>query len=259
MRLKKQTRKLYTIWFLKKTIRLFLQRKLKTQINIIRIYKLKNNLNRYKFKEKFLSLLSMLIGRLFNKKIEFSIIKITNVRHNPDMFTHWLGLKYKKPRFNIISVLYLALNGIRYETNLDRKPLLKIEKSIDLSLLKNKFKYLHIAYILNINEFFNKKLHELYDVTSLKKKIEKTFELIKYKKIRGLKAMANGRLTLRYRADRAKHKSAIEGGIRNIDSSFKKLKTGIYRGNTLTNTEYSIYESKRRIGTYAVKGWISYF
>jgi hypothetical protein len=33
----------------------------------------------------------------------------------------------------------------------------------------------------------------------------------------------------------------------------------MYRGNSKINTEYSIFESKRRIGTYAVKGWLSYF
>jgi hypothetical protein len=32
----------------------------------------------------------------------------------------------------------------------------------------------------------------------------------------------------------------------------------MYRGNNKINTEYSIYESNRRIGTYAVKGWLSY-
>jgi hypothetical protein len=32
----------------------------------------------------------------------------------------------------------------------------------------------------------------------------------------------------------------------------------MYRGNNKINTEYSVYESKRRIGTYAVKGWLSF-
>jgi Mitochondrial ribosomal protein (VAR1) len=219
---------------------------------------LKNNLNKYKFEENFLSRLSIMFSKYFNKKIEFSIIKISNIKYNTDMFTYNLGIRYRRRKFNIISVLGRTFGGISFpnEEEIDRNPKLKMKEFVDLSLLKNKFKDLHLIHVLNVKELFDVKLYEIYGFLNSKllDKIDKTLDYIKYKKLRGLKVMANGRLTMRYRADRAQHKFIIEGGLRNIDSSFKGLKSGMYRGNIKVNTEYSLYESKRRIGTYAVKG-----
>jgi len=199
-----------------------------------------------------------LFSKYFNKKIEFNIIKISNIKYNTDMFTYNLGIRYRRPKFNIVSVLGRIFGGLNFpfEGEIDINPKIKMKDLVNLSLLKNKFKDLHIINILNVKELFDIKLYEIYGFLNykLENKIEKTLDYIKYKKLRGLKVMANGRLTLRYRADRAQHKFLMEGGLRNIDSSFKGLKTGMYRGNNKINTEYSIFESKRRIGTYAVKG-----
>jgi hypothetical protein len=260
---RKESNKLKTVKFLKRIIIIFLHKKLKKQIGIIWRYKLKNNLNKYKFEENFLCRLGVMFSKYFNKKIEFNIIKISNIKHNTDMITYNLGVRYRKNRkFNIISILALGFGNISFpfEEEIDRKPKLKIRKFVDLSLLKNKFKDLHLIHILNLREFFDLKLYEIYGLLNVKleEKMEKTLDYIKYKKIRGLKFMTNGRLTMRYRADRAIHKNMLDGGLRNIDSSFKGLKVSMYGGNRKINTEYALYESKRRIGTYAVKGWISY-
>jgi hypothetical protein len=45
--------------------------------------------------------------------------------------------------------------------------------------------------------------------------------------------------------------------LKNIDSSFKGLSTVQYKGNRHSNLSYSWSKSKRRIGSFAVKGWIS--
>jgi len=45
--------------------------------------------------------------------------------------------------------------------------------------------------------------------------------------------------------------------LKNIDSSNKGLSSVNYRGYVKPNVEYSILTSKRRIGAFAVKGWIS--
>ena len=65
------------------------------------------------------------------------------------------------------------------------------------------------------------------------------------------------RLTKRYRADRAIYKLIWKGGLRNIDASYKEMSTVIYRGYVKPNLTYSLAKSKRRIGSFAVKGWIS--
>jgi hypothetical protein len=73
----------------------------------------------------------------------------------------------------------------------------------------------------------------------------------------GIRLEVKGRLTKRYRADRALYKLNWKGGLKNIDSSSNKLSSVIYRGNFNSNVSYSITKSKRRIGSFAVKGWIS--
>lgn len=259
---KKEYKNLNIVILFQKIITIFLYKNLKKEIRVIWRYKLKNNLNKYKFEENFLCRLGLFFSKYFNKKIEFSIIKISNVKYNTDMFTYNLGKRYKKSKFNVVSVLGRVLGGMSFpfEKEIDRKPKIKIKEFVDLNLLNNKFKDLHLIHVLNVKELFDLKLYEIYGFLNynFEEKIKKTLDYIKYKRIRGLKVMANGRLTMRYRADRAQHKFIIEGGLRNIDSSFKGLKTCMYRGNNKINTEYSVYESKRRIGTYAVKGWLSF-
>ena len=73
----------------------------------------------------------------------------------------------------------------------------------------------------------------------------------------GIRLEVKGRLTKRYRADRSVYSLKWKGGLKNIDSSFKGLSTVIFRGYADSNVEYSIRASKRRIGAFAVKGWVS--
>ena len=80
------------------------------------------------------------------------------------------------------------------------------------------------------------------------------FNTIKYKNMGGVRLEVKGRLTKRYRADRAIFKMKLKGGLKNIDSSFKRLSSINMRGYIRPNSEYSIFTSKRRIGTFAVKG-----
>ena len=64
-------------------------------------------------------------------------------------------------------------------------------------------------------------------------------------------------LIRRYRADRALFIRRIFGGLNNIDSSFKRKSSVILRGVMKANVESTILTSKRRIGAFAVKGWMS--
>jgi hypothetical protein len=73
----------------------------------------------------------------------------------------------------------------------------------------------------------------------------------------GIRLEVKGRLTKRYRADRAIYKLKWKGGLKNIDSSFKGLSTVVYRGFFKPSVTYGLSKSKRRIGAFAVKGWIS--
>ena len=72
-----------------------------------------------------------------------------------------------------------------------------------------------------------------------------------------LNSQLMGRLTRRYRADRAVHISRIFGGLNNPDASWKRISCVVLRGYVNVNVESTIFTSKRRIGAFAVKGWIS--
>ena len=70
----------------------------------------------------------------------------------------------------------------------------------------------------------------------------------------GARLIVKGRLTKRYRADRALYKLKWKGGLKNIDSSFNNLSSVLYRGHFKPNVLYSMNKSKRRVGAFAVKG-----
>ena len=98
-------------------------------------------------------------------------------------------------------------------------------------------------------------------VAPLHKDYSKIYEIIfnsiNYKNLSGMRLEVKGRLTKRYRADRSIYSLRWKGGLKNIDSSFQKISTVLLRGNVKSNTIYSISTSKRRIGAFAVKGWIA--
>jgi hypothetical protein len=64
-------------------------------------------------------------------------------------------------------------------------------------------------------------------------------------------------LSKRNRADRSISKVKWKGGLKNFDSSYKKLSSVNMRGYVESNIDYSIYTSKRNLGSFAVKGWFS--
>ena len=254
--LKKECKNSNKIKLLNKIITKYIFIRLKNTIKIIRNYKLNNNLNKYKFQENFLSRLGVLISRLFNKKIEFNIIKLDRFQENPDMITHKVALKSKKRKVDVASSLNIALVGMEFppEETLNKDLKIKIKDLVDLSLFKNKFKDLHIVNILNVKQYFDRKLNEIYGFLNLEKKFNTILNEIKYKNLRGYKGRGHGRLTIRYRADRSVRKYVLHGGLNNIDSTFKGLKSVMYRGKYPINNEYSIYVSKRHVGAYAIKG-----
>jgi len=76
--------------FVNNTIKALLHKELKT----LRKYKLRLNLNQYKFEEKLLYKLSNIIGTFFyNKRVEFNIVNMKSIILNSDIFTKILAHK----------------------------------------------------------------------------------------------------------------------------------------------------------------------
>lgn len=270
--------------FLKKTIITLLYK----ELILFRRFKLKLSLNKYKFEEKFLYKLSKLISNFYNKKVEFNLINMKSIVLNSDFFTKILSLKLKDRKVNIIKLMNIVLNKVKFPVvNRVREKALTI-KSVNFDLIDNKFKSLNLNSIMaarfsekyNMDKLLNSLYYNLMMLRStptaslLKKNVkgeactasrpldykkiyEIIFNSIKYKNMGGIRLEIKGRLTKRYRADRAVFKVKWKGGLKNIDSSYKGLSSVNMRGFVKPNVEYSIYTSKRRIGAFAVKGWIS--
>jgi hypothetical protein len=189
-----------------------------------------------------------------------------------DFFTNILLSKLKNRRANILRTMDTILNKVVLP-----KVNRIIEKSfhikgIDFKLLENKYLNTKISSILNDNnlsKFLNKLFYNVMSAAAtaaasrqcLNKDYLKIYEIIfnsiNYKNMGGVRLEAKGRLTKRYRADRSQFKVRWKGGLKNIDSSYKGLSSINMRGFVKPNIDYSILAYKRRIGAFAVKGWVS--
>lgn len=240
-----------------KTIRALIYK----ELLLIRKLKLKLSLNKSKFEEVFLHKLSKLISKFYNKKVEFNIINLKSVVLNSDFFTKILALKLRDRNTSPVKTMKAILNKVflpKVNSLQEKSPVIK---TVDFNLIENKYEVLNIRSIIKNNDL-DKLLNELYysiiinNRNDYKKIYETIFNSIKYKNMEGIKLEVKGRLTKRYRADRAIFKFKWKGGLRNIDSSYKGLSTANIRGYLRPNVEYSIFTSKRRVGAFAVKGWI---
>jgi len=257
------------------------------ELIIFRRFKLKLSLNNYKFEEKFLYKLSKLISNFYNKKVEFNIINMKSIILNTDFFTEILSLKLKDRKVNVVRLMNIILNKVKFpEVNRVREKAF-IFKTVNMDLIENKYKNLNLNSIISgsavlgknkLDNVFNNLYYNLMveqntrsqsgdnlqksalkitDAPDFGKIYDIIFNSIKYKNIGGIRLEIKGRLTKRYKAERALFKVKWKGGLKNIDSSYKGLSTVNLRGFVKPNVEYSIYTSKRRIGAFAVKGWIS--
>lgn len=244
-----------------KSIKALLDKNLK----VLRKYKLRLSLNKYKFEEKLLYKLKNFIIKYYNKKVEFNIVNIRSVVFHTDFFTKIVTSKLLNRKANILATMDNILNKVVLP-----KVNRIVEKSLvkkSLNLLENKYKYLNLSFILNnnlselLNSLYYNLIVDYYNNNNLNKDYFKIYEIIfnsiNYKNMAGIRLEAKGRLTKRYRADRATFKVRWKGGLKNIDSSYKGLSSVNMRGYVKPNLDYSIFTSKRRIGAFAVKGWIS--
>ena len=95
------------------------------------------------------------------------------------------------------------------------------------------------------------------------KKNISVLNIIRYKWVSGVRLEAAGRLTRRYSAARSVFKFRYKGNLKNIDysvktdSSQKNTSTVMLRNYVKSNSQYTFTKSKRRIGAFGLKGWIS--
>jgi hypothetical protein len=222
------------------------------------------SLNQLKFnKLTFLSKLSSILYKILSKKIEYNIINLKYVTYSPDIFTHLVTLKLKRRKgIKRLKIMLGILNRTKlpFTNTITERTFSKENKN--WSVFFNKYRDLKVLSNIkntNLNDLLNK-THSLTDRISKDNSEEisnSIYHSIKYKNIGGVRLEVKGRLSKRYRADRSIYSVRWKGGLKNIDSSFKRINTTLYRGNVKPNLLYSLSASKRRIGAFAVKCWLS--
>jgi hypothetical protein len=235
---------------------------------ILRKYNLLYSLNQFKFnKFRMLPKLTYLLNRFLGRKIQYNIINLKSITYHPDIFTDLLALKISKERFSPVR----RMNGLLHKTRILKKNRIqersKVDPSSKLDMFRNNYRDLKIvshigqkdlsSLVTNIlSKIYETKYVEEGNNTPSNKIHNLIFKSIGYKHLSGIKLKVSGRLTKRYRADRSLQALKWKGGLKNIDSSFKGLSVVSFRGNDNSNVSYSLTKSKRRIGSFAVKGWI---
>ena len=247
---------------------------LEKEINTIAYYKLLLDLNKYKFENKFISVLRLLVSKFYKKEVEFNFINLKTLYFNSDIFTEAISLKLKNRNNGLLPVLGSSLSMVK----LPRVNKIK-EQYYNINIKKlwiNRINSLNIDFFKNKNRTINKDilneiLFDLFhsysysfnlDVKDNKTNIDKNLlnfvlNKLKYKNIGGVRLEAKGRLTRRFTASRSVFKIKWKGSLKNIDSSYRGLSSTMLRGYVKSNIQYSLINSKTRNGAFGLKGWIS--
>jgi hypothetical protein len=242
--------------YLKKIWSILLTKYSSLHLDILRKSYISYSLNQAKFnKFLFLPYLSKILGGILRKKIQYNIINLKSITYNTDIFTNILTLKLtKKKNYNYSRSALKIINRapIPIVNTISERTQVKIK-----DYFLNKYKDDKILSHLGLAQSSPNSLSGFLDTIHKDKNIHNTiYNDIKYKNLGGIRIEIGGRLTKRYRADRAIQYKKWKGGLKNIDSSFKNLSAILYRGNTNSNVNYSLSIGKRRVGSFAVKGWI---
>jgi Mitochondrial ribosomal protein (VAR1) len=217
------------------------------RIKLYIFYKQLVYINKSKFNNSYLQGLINLIKKIYNKNIQFNLINVKYFYFNSDIFTQSLVLKLRKNRRKLLRYLKSCISKtnienikVNYTSKYIFNNLNKYNDNIDTTnkllynlLLQNKTKSISIY---------------------LKKNI---FNNIRYKRVSGIRIQATGRLTKRYTASRSISKLRYKGNLINFNSSIKGNPSVLLRGNFRPNLQFSKLNSKTRIGSFGIKGWIS--
>ena len=225
--------------------------------------------NKLKFKDTYLLRLKKLIEKVYNKRVEFNLVNIKYIHLNSDIFTGILITKLRNRNNRLWRVLNLSLRKAIIQP-LDRIAIydeMYNKKKINQNLKLNDFisdPFFFKSKIKKDNAL-KKSLVKLFksnvsleDTISNDLETEKSvFNSIKHKHINGIRIEASGRLSRRFTAARSVFKVKYLGSIKNMDSSYKGLPSVILRGHVRSNIQFTKLKSKRKIGSFGLKGWIS--
>jgi hypothetical protein len=199
------------------------------KLNMYMYYRQLIYINNSKYSYIFLQNLKIYLEKIYNKNVEFNLINLKHFYLNSDILSEAITLKITRNRRKILKYL----NNLKKKVKTQKKNWL-----LHVFLKKNK---------LNLKQQFNNRLYL------------KNFVInnLKYRHVTGFRLEAKGRLTRRYTASRSVSKLRYKGNLMNIDSSYKGLSSVLLKGNLRSNVQFTKLNSKTRIGSFGIKGWVS--
>jgi len=228
-------------------------------------------LNKFKLNYTFLTILTNILKKIYNKKIELNIINLKYFYLNSDIYTESIINKITKNRKELKKILNKSISKVKIKNYFYKYP----ENSININKLflyntikvnnKEKFTFINqkpfnISYekLLDPINTLLYKIYNKYIVLRNKKLLKKTIlKITKNKSITGVKLETAGRLSKRHTASRSMFIVKSRGNLKNMDPFLPGSKSSIIRGNNKSNIQYTKLNSVINIGAFGLKGWIS--
>lgn len=250
---------------------------LSKEIKDIVLCKLLLNINKSKFEDEFLFKLKRIVGKIYNKEVEFNIVNLKTLYFNSDIFTEVIARKLKNRKNKLLRVLKSSLYLVKLPTVNSIKEKSEIVDKFCLDHLKN----MHVNSVINKYNKDKDTLDQLLldilpsstfisgdkgktpliayneNYINTYNPLDIVFNSLKNKDMAGVRLEAKGRLSRRFTASRSLFKVKWKGSIKNLDSSYKKLSSVLLRGHVKSNIQYTLINSKTRNGAFGIKGWIS--
>ena len=223
----------YISKFYKKLIRKSLRK-----IQIYLYYKQLLYINRTKFNYTYLQYLKKHLEKLYNKNVEFNLVNLKRFYLNSDILSESLTLKITKNRRKMLKFL----NKLKNKVKITKKNVFLGEA---VAGYKKDLRLLNSFTLAGYNKKINSQL------------LNYVLSNLKYRHVTGFRLEAHGRLTRRFTASRSVSKLRYKGNLLDIDSSYRGLSSVLLKGNLKSNVQFTKLNSKTRIGSFGIKGWVS--
>lgn len=219
-------------------------------------YKQKMLSHEFKYNEISLSTTIRFIQNLYNKKIELNIITLKYFWLSSSILLQILTAKIKNPnnRGKYLFPLNYAMDKIkvpilsRHQFSGEIKPYVGIQ-----NVRLNLFNYNQKDYL---NEFIlsNNVKSKVWSENNIDGLVLSNLE---NKVVAGVFLKIAGRLTKRYKAQRAVQKLAFKGTLKNVYSAHRNYSSSLSKGYSNINIEKAAISSNVRIGAFGLTGWIA--
>jgi hypothetical protein len=210
----------------------------------------------YKFSNIYLFRLGNLLTKIYNKKIEFNIINLKYIHLDSHIFTEVLSLKIRDRKNKLMTILKKGLT--LQKINNSKKYKYKVKKAYLNEY--NSFKNYNTSFIKEdalhflLKRIFKISLENINNGNMNYLEKEKyIYRSIRFRKIRGVRLEAKGRLTKRLTAAKSIFKIRYRGSLKNIDT-INNFPCVLLRGHLNSNIDYVNLNSKTRNGSFGLKG-----